>query len=183
MEYREAMKIGSRAEGIIKCTYAELYNKKGVKLISLQNYLPRSEDKYAVACVEITEISNKPLVPCYLLDDAFQRIISILEKKKRTNDGTPDVAELVEQMMKHKFNIDDYQMYGKTYCALLSNLEQQVLKNEPFYVKPAAFDWFPVNTNNMNGGGTNNPNGNGGGTNKTKFFIVIASLLGLLCGK
>lgn len=36
MTYREALHIGSAAEGIIKCTYARLYNKDGKNLFSLQ---------------------------------------------------------------------------------------------------------------------------------------------------
>lgn len=36
MTYRESLKIGSSAEGIIKCTYARLYDKNGNNLFSLQ---------------------------------------------------------------------------------------------------------------------------------------------------
>lgn len=37
MEYREALHIGSKADGVIKCTYATIYDAQGNKLFSLQN--------------------------------------------------------------------------------------------------------------------------------------------------
>jgi hypothetical protein len=37
MKYREAYAIGSKCEGVIKCTFATIYNKDGKGLFSLQN--------------------------------------------------------------------------------------------------------------------------------------------------
>ena len=36
MDYRDALHIGSKAEGIIKCTFATVYDEKGTGLFSLQ---------------------------------------------------------------------------------------------------------------------------------------------------
>ena len=37
MEYREALHIGSKADGVIKCTYATIHDAQGNRLFSLQN--------------------------------------------------------------------------------------------------------------------------------------------------
>lgn len=191
MEYREALKIGSRAEGIIKCTYAELFDKNGKKLISLQNYIPHGPDPtYQLACVEITEISNSRLVPCYLLNNAFDYIVAVLSKrvaKKEKVDETDAMYESTRRILEELIKSGKMPKTQNTakaiiekvnYKDILKCIQRQVLNGEPFYIKPAAFDWFPINTDNMKDSDKKKT------TQKTTTSIAAIILFILsLCGK
>lgn len=62
MEYREALHIGSKADGVIKCTYATIYDAQGNKLFSLQNvnaqyYIEQKEEDDYGRDITITQLA------------------------------------------------------------------------------------------------------------------------------
>ena len=106
MTYREAFKIGSRCDGIIRCTYACLYDRDGKALFSLQRkqasyetqpgmmfdinsgivtYAGRDADiqgaiTYDLPLVIADHVSDERLVPAHMTDQAIEIITNACAK-------------------------------------------------------------------------------------------------------
>lgn len=138
MNYKDAFAIGSRLDGYIKCTYAELHSPDLGVLFSLQDNnfstkneaaqkvgAPRTDNSdetirimYDVPVVVADQMSEDKLVPVRLTAQARKFIIQRLSLTKHIK---PKYAELIER-------IDT---------------------NSVFYVKPVAIDWIPTNIINV----------------------------------
>lgn len=118
--------------------------------------------------VYITEISDDTLVPAYLTDDAVEVISKALEKMKVYRYSIYRVAKMTTtEQEKGSKKLVGVQYYAPNIEALNNNLTdhryqyeveteyivspkyQQLLdtisRREMIYVKPAAFDWKPIN--------------------------------------
>ena len=130
MTYKTALTLGQRADGVIKCTYAELYDENGLKLFSFQRLVGKGtytvvdelsngvtvdKDKIVMSVdFPLVEVSGEPmdtrLVPCKLLYGAREILFQAIQKARRKNEK---------------------------YRVMLEMLNN----NKYFYIKPAAFFW------------------------------------------
>lgn len=185
MTYQEALKIGKEAEGTIKCTYAELYDKDGTKLFSIQRVKPQKKtvhdtnEEYDSQTVKLgsglydidssIQLSlvlaegnpaNSRLVPVTLMYDTYTYIVDALKSShkypiikehiyyKTINGKTYEKGSLIppdDRIDESKPPIITREITGYEYKAkykkLIALLDEHILGNKPFYVKPVAFDW------------------------------------------
>lgn len=201
MTYQEALRIGNKAQGTLRCTYAELYDKNGKKLFSIQKVQPREyierlydengkflgNDKYTQHFVELTDDGMK-----YTLSLA---LVEVEKSELTTNKLVPCyllydtyvyLRAAILASRKHKF-VEEVEengekktietvVYGDKYNYLYQKMQAQVTSGEPFYVKPLAFDWHPTDIN------TEEVEEQRKEVKKTTLLALAAGAL-VLCGK
>lgn len=163
MEYREALHIGSKADGVIKCTYATIYDAQGNKLFSLQNvnaqYGVEYEGGYSEGESNKQDMIITQLSPdVYFADSGFGGVTSgdadirggITMKVPLVEITTISNERLVPAKLTtegKKLIIDackNVRVVNAKYKKLIEVLES----NQTIYIKPAAFDWHAVDITN-----------------------------------
>lgn len=163
MEYREALHIGSKADGVIKCTYATIYDAQGNKLFSLQNvnaqYGVTYEGGYSEGESNKQDMIITQLTPdVYFADSGFGGVTSgdadirggITMKVPLVEITTISNARLVPAKLTaegKKLIINackNVRVVNAKYKKLIEVLES----NQTIYVKPAAFDWHATDVKN-----------------------------------
>lgn len=205
MTYQEALRIGTKAQGTIKATYAELYDENGKKLFSIQKKQPRKyvqklydekgkfigNDEYTQQYVQLTEDGmdyslDLAIVEAYASELSTDKLVPCY----LLYDTYVYLKAAIEASRKYPFTeereverdgktiierVDSY-VYGDKYNYLLQKMESQVLSGEPFYVKPLAFDWHPVAINKEEVEEQKKE------FDKTKL-LALAAVAVVLCGK
>ena len=202
MTYEEALRIGTKAQGTIKCTYATLYdsldaetgggkNSKGKgTLFSLQKAKPHKfyrklyDDNgmwtgydettaleyisvnsygnvdYALEDIAVVQVEGEPattkLVPCMLLYDTYNYIRNALTASGMVNHVTWEKTPVMDETyfgpggridttklpLVYKKKVES--AYDARTQRLLDILQDCYINKKPIYVKPAAFDWHPI---------------------------------------
>ena len=165
MWYRQALAIG-RAEGTIQCTYAIIYNASGKKLFALQ----RRNFEDQVAYVESNQIRDDLIV----VDTQTYGAEGIIawQADARTPDGFVDTGYIrfdLPLVIANEYSQDklvpvklDYnaiayikrtlstaKKYKGGYNPRWLELSKMLNDTDIFYVKPAAFDWRPLDVSHM----------------------------------
>lgn len=94
MFYRDALALSDECAGVIRCTYADLYDKDGTKLYSLQSraasyFEPRRDlidekgVEYGYPVVMAHDYSDKELVPAFLTDFAAEKLAEYANNKNQ----------------------------------------------------------------------------------------------------
>lgn len=202
MRYDDALAIGTVVEGIIKCTWAMVYDENGNKLFALQAH------RYQVAAAGVTvdylgdKIATGEKIDTdnlYLTttDSGISEAVVCANKYvyayKVPVILTSQVADFLNMCIKQlQCQIEDCQKILRIYSEDITNLEAAFIEDVPgsiqekyeaalnrkqavekriaelvakqnnrksqlervkaggyFYVKPKAFEWFPVNSNNI----------------------------------
>lgn len=163
MEYREALHIGSKADGIIKCTYATIYDATGKALFSMQNvnaqYGVTYEGGYSEGESNKQDMIITQLTPdVYFADSGFGGVTSgdadirggitmkvpLVEITTISNERlvpaklTAEGAKLIINACKN------VRVVNAKYKKLIEVLES----NQTIYIKPAAFDWHATDVKN-----------------------------------
>ena len=124
MKYREALNIGSKAEGAIRCSYATIYDKDQKPLFSLRKETAvKMIDEYGEG--ELTIIEKKP--GFYIYDDAHYNgaqntfnvvgelpIVSVnqvSDERLVPAKVLPDAAYLIEDFIKEQARVIKYSVY------------------------------------------------------------------------
>ena len=217
MDYREALHIGSKAEGVIKCTFARLYDRPVSKeeqnfryLFSLQrkdaaevvtygpdangdgipDYItktgrkeqhdviefdPRFQDKdgtiyYDFPVVVADGLADGVVVPAHLTPEAIEILKYAISKMKvrkwtvyRVWENTSNYLEKEKAMQSTYSYSNDWERswrdkdtdsyHHEVRSEIVTNPRfERIIKiiesGEPFYIKPAAFEWYPLDVNN-----------------------------------
>lgn len=163
MEYREALHIGSKADGVIKCTYATIHDAQGNRLFSLQNvnaqYGVTYEGGYREGESTKQDMIITQLTPdVYFADSGFGGITSgdadirggitmkvpLVEITTISNERlvpaklTTEGAKLIINACKN------VRVVNAKYKKLIEILES----NQTIYIKPSAFDWYATDIKN-----------------------------------
>jgi hypothetical protein len=163
MEYREALHTGSKADGVIKCTYATIYDAQGKALFSMQNvnaqYGVTYEGGYREGESTKQDMIITQLTPdVYFADSGFGGVTSgdadirggitmkvpLVEITTISNDRlvpaklTTEGAKLIINACKN------VRVVNAKYKKLIEVLES----NQTIYIKPSAFDWHATDIKN-----------------------------------
>lgn len=163
MEYREALHTGSKADGVIKCTYATIYDAQGKALFSMQNvnaqYGVTYEGGYREGESTKQDMIITQLTPdVYFADSGFGGVTSgdadirggitmkvpLVEITTISNERlvpaklTTEGAKLIINACKN------VRVVNAKYKKLIEVLES----NQTIYIKPAAFDWHATDIKN-----------------------------------
>lgn len=163
MEYREALHTGSKADGVIKCTYATIYNAQGKALFSMQNvdaqYGVEYEGGYREGESTKQDMIITQLTPdVYFADSGFGGVTSgdadirggitmkipLVEITTISNERlvpaklTTEGAKLIINACKN------VRVVNAKYKKLIEILES----NQTIYIKPSAFDWYATDIKN-----------------------------------
>lgn len=163
MEYREALHTGSKADGVIKCTYATIYNAQGKALFSMQNidaqYGVTYEGGYREGESTKQDMIITQLTPdVYFADSGFGGVTSgdadirggitmkvpLVEITTISNERlvpaklTAEGAKLIINACKN------VRVVNAKYKKLIEILEG----NQTIYIKPSAFDWYATDIKN-----------------------------------
>lgn len=163
MKYKEALHTGLKADGVIKCTYATIYDAQGKALFSMQNvdaeYGVTYEGGYKEGESTKQDMIITQLTPdVYFADSGFGGVTSgdadirggitmkvpLVEITTISNERlvpaklTTEGAKLIINACKN------VRVVNAKYKKLIEVLE----RNETIYIKPAAFDWHPTDVKN-----------------------------------
>lgn len=163
MEYREALHTGLKADGVIKCTYATIYNAQGKALFSMQNidaqYGVEYEGGYREGESTKQDMIITQLSPdVYFADSGFGGVTSgdadirggitmkipLVEITTISNERlvpaklTAEGAKLIINACKN------VRVVNAKYKKLIEILES----NQTIYIKPSAFDWYATDIKN-----------------------------------
>lgn len=163
MEYREALHTGSKADGVIKCTYATIYDAQGKALFSMQNvdaqYGVEYEGGYREGESTKQDMIITQLTPdVYFADSGFGGVTSgdadirggitmkvpLVEITTISNERlvpaklTTEGAKLIINACKN------VRVVNAKYKKLIEILES----NQTIYIKPSAFDWYATDIKN-----------------------------------
>lgn len=219
MDYREALHIGSKAEGIIKCTYARLYDRPVSWQEHYLNYLFSLQRKDAAEVVTYGPDANGDGIPDYIIKTGRKEQRDVIEFDPRFQDKdgtiyydfpmvvadgladgvvvpahfTPEAVEILRyamsKMKTRKWTVyrvwdvdtpgaskgSDKAMqstysYSKDWERSWTSKDtdnyhhevrsekvtnprfERIIKiiesGEPIYIKPAAFEWYPLDIQN-----------------------------------
>lgn len=163
MEYREALHTGSKADGVIKCTYATIHDAQGNRLFSLQNvnaqYGVTYEGGYREGESTKQDMIITQLTPdVYFADSGFGGVttgdadirggitmkVPLVEITTISNERlvpaklTTEGAKLIINACKN------VRVVNAKYKKLIEILES----NQTIYIKPSAFDWYATDIKN-----------------------------------
>lgn len=152
MLFREALRIGSKAEGIIKCTFATIYDKNGKGLFSLQRtkalrLIDTTDNTWTQVNDGVFFVDNqRKLQEAHYAGTETELhggitidfpLVTISEVSNERLIPARLTAEAVELIMKACENV-------KTAKAKYIELSRIIEERDLVYVKPLAFDWYPI---------------------------------------
>lgn len=216
MDYREALHIGSKAEGVIKCTFARLYDRPVSKQAQNLAYLFSLQRKDAAEVVTYGPDANGDGIPDYITKTGRKEQRDVIEFDSRfqdvdgtiyydfpvvvadgLSDGvvvpahlTPEAVEILRyamsKMKTRKWTVyrvwdtftpgakeeamqstytwskawenfwkerDTDNYHHEVRSEIVANPRfERIIKiiesGEPIYIKPAAFEWYPLDVKN-----------------------------------
>lgn len=171
--YTESLSIGTVAEGIIKCSWATIYDKDGAKIFTLQNrnfsretIIPDKDRVWnKVDPGDFTGNANYALNLAWTTERLFEPVVVAREYHKGRMvpvELTPnaklailDILRLKKKWWESKI---EAAKNSKHYVdqKLLARLESEANRTQAaidyvsnlttVYVKPKVFTWYPLNT-------------------------------------
>lgn len=134
MTYNEAMAIGSAADGVVKCTYAMIYDRDGNRVFSMNNANLKISDQGIVQAFCHTErYVDSDFIPVKLHTNVLKRLQqdrAMIQRRIDVNTGV--VSDL-------------YKMEADRRSKQIADIEA----GREFYVKQVAVDWYPLNSNGV----------------------------------
>ena len=133
MKYKAAFNVGSQIEGMIQCTYATIFDKNGEPLFTIQ----RKGTKKLMAA--ITQSGDAETLD---MQFTFPMVIADRYSADRLVPAvlTYEAKDLIYQYAKNARGAGKQQYMRWVY---------DQVKNGTVYIKPAAFNWYPLNVENL----------------------------------
>lgn len=171
MKYREAFAIGSKCEGIIKCTFARLYDETGRALFSLQRrdaveHLVLDGNSQTGELYAIGRETDKSTIDMWI--PGVVSDYEGFETKGEINFDLPLVwideisdDRLVPAHFTDKaieILTDSLSKAKHPEAPIYQKLISIINSGEPIYIKPDAFEWYATDITNVTVE-TTDPNG------------------------
>lgn len=173
MMYKEAMAIGNVLDGIIKCTWATIYDAEGNKVFTLQNrnfskMYTSTTTYYEGKESSVNRFDDIDLNLAFTQDKVFESVVTC----RRFVDGyrvpvtiNANVLNVIKKAADRRREnrdklLDTIEQYPTSFAANIARQrlyeterrDKQITDIEAgkeFWVKVKAFEWYPLNTQNV----------------------------------
>lgn len=177
MKYKEAMAIGNVLDGIIKCTWATIYDVDGNKVFTLQNRnfsktVTSTTAYYEGRDSNIDRFDNIDLNLAFTRDKVFESVVTcrryidgyrvpvtinanVLSVLKHVVERSDEEHNALLSAMKSILEKDPTALGATMIRQKLYKLERReklvadIEAGKEFWVKVKAFEWYPLNTQNV----------------------------------